>query len=57
MTNDICECESDSFSKNNLFCYLCDDRYQGNPGCNNTEGCEYKLNVDQLNCNKCKNED
>ena len=53
--NGICECEFDSFSKNELFCYLCDDRYQGNPGCNNTEGCEYRLNVDQLNCNKCKN--
>ena len=51
--NNICECDSDSFSKNNLFCYLCDDNNQGNPGCNVSKGCEYRNN-DQLNCKECK---
>ena len=50
----ICKCDSDSFGVRDLFCYKCDDEIKGNPGCISSEGCEYKIINDQLNCNKCK---
>jgi len=50
----ICECNSDSFGVRDLFCYKCDDENKGNPGCVSSEGCEYKIINNQLNCNKCK---
>ena len=49
-----CSCEADSFSKNSLFCYKCDDALQGNQGCVLSEGCEYFIVDDHLNCRKCK---
>ena len=54
-SNQICECDHDSFGINNLFCYKCDDPIKGNPGCESEEGCEYRIANNQLNCNKCKN--
>ena len=53
-SNEICECNSDSFGIRDLFCYKCDDENKGNPGCVSSEGCEYRIINDQLNCNKCK---
>jgi len=50
----ICECNSDSFGVRNLLCYKCDDEIKGNPGCVSSEGCEYRIINNQLNCNKCK---
>ena len=52
---DICDinCESDSFMKN-FWCFKCDDKYFGNPGCVGEKGCEYISSNDQLNCNECK---
>ena len=53
-SNQICECNSDSFGIRNLFCYKCDDEVKGNPGCIANDGCEYRIQNDQLNCNRCK---
>ena len=54
--HDICdeECEEDSFNKRN-WCYKCDDKLIGNPGCIKESGCTYNSANDQLNCNECKN--
>ena len=52
----ICECNEDSFGSRNIACYKCDDEIKGNPGCIASEGCEYRIINDQLNCNKCKND-
>jgi hypothetical protein len=46
-------CGSDGFKKN-FWCYKCDDKYHGNPGCVGEKGCEYISANDQLNCNECK---
>ena len=50
----FCECDHDSFGKRNLFCYKCDDENYGSLGCEANEGCEYRTENWQLNCNKCK---
>ena len=50
----ICQCDSDSFGKYDEWCYKCDDKYYGNPGCNISEGCQYYYPNDQLDCNQCK---
>ena len=50
----FCECDSDSFGRDNFFCYKCDDEIRGNLGCVANEGCEYNALNWQLNCNKCK---
>ena len=55
-TQQICECNYDSFGIRNIACYKCDDEIKGNPGCIASEGCEYIVTNDQLNCNKCKND-
>ena len=49
-----CSCNSDSFAKDSLWCYKCDDYKQGNPGCDESYGCKYYLANDELDCNKCK---
>ena len=49
----ICECSSDSFGKFSEWCYKCNDRFNGNPGCNAEKGCKYYSSNDQLNCNEC----
>ena len=54
--NNICNCNTDSFGIRNLSCYKCDDLERGNPGCLASEGCEYRIINDQLNCNKCKSD-
>ena len=36
-----CSCNSDSFSKNSKVCYKCDDKHEGNPGCDISVGCDY----------------
>ena len=54
-SNNICECDHDSFGINNIFCYKCDDPIKGNPGCDSNEGCEYIFEDNQLKCNNCKN--
>ena len=54
LINNICSCNHDSFSKDSKWCYKCNDPKHGNPGCEESEGCEYILDNDQLNCNKCK---
>ena len=53
--NTVCQCDSDSFGFKNLACYKCDDEEnKGNIGCEAIEGCEYRPQNEQLNCNKCK---
>ena len=49
----ICECNKDSFNKSQEFCSKCNDKWQGNPGCDLSEGCTYKKPNDELRCNKC----
>ena len=51
----ICDenCGTDGFRKNN-WCYKCEDKYFGNPGCVGERGCNYISANDQLNCNECK---
>ena len=51
--SNICECNSDSFSRNGN-CYKCNDSNYGNIGCEPSKGCTY-LNY-QLTCNQCKND-
>ena len=53
--NNICECNYNSFGKNGLNCYKCDDSIYGNIGCEPSKGCEFFPLINQLNCNKCKN--
>jgi hypothetical protein len=52
----ICQCNNDSFSIDENFCYKCDDEIHGNPGCNATYGCQYNELNEVLSCNKCKND-
>ena len=42
----ICDCNYDSFGVRNKTCYKCDDEIKGNPGCIDSEGCEYKISND-----------
>ena len=49
----ICECNTDSFNKDQKFCYKCYDERQGNPGCDISEGCTYNKPNDELRCKKC----
>ena len=49
----ICECNKDSFSKDQNYCYKCNDEKQGNKGCVLSEGCTYYKPNDELRCNKC----
>ena len=51
----ICDenCEADAFKKN-FWCYKCEDKDFGNPGCVGEKGCEYISDNDQLNCKECK---
>ena len=54
-SDNICECDPDSFSKYYAeWCYKCDDKSYGNPGCDAEKGCNYYTSNDQLNCNECK---
>ena len=52
---EVCDliCQSDSFKKN-YWCYKCDDKYVGNPGCIKEKGCKYYSDNDELDCNECK---
>ena len=52
--NNICSCNSDSFSKDTKWCFKCNDLYKGNSGCDETKGCDYFSANDQLNCKECK---
>ena len=52
--NNICSCNSDSFSKDIKRCYKCNDIYKGNSGCDEPKGCDYFSANDQLNCKNCK---
>ena len=49
-----CECNFGTFGYNNSFCYECDDKIHGNPGCVSSKGCNYILANDELDCNECK---
>lgn len=51
----VCDiiCQSDSFKKN-YWCYKCDDKYVGNPGCIKEKGCVYYSANDELDCKQCK---
>ena len=54
-SSNICECDSDSFGKYSEYCYKCDDKILGIPGCKAEKGCSnYYYSNDQLNCNECK---
>ena len=53
-SNIKCQCNSDSFSKDTIWCYKCNDFLHGNLGCEESFGCSYYEANDQLNCNKCK---
>ena len=44
-----CLCNSDSFSKDTKWCYKCNDFLEGNPGCDESFGCNYYEANDQLN--------
>ena len=50
----ICECNFGFFGYKNLYCYECDDKIHGNPGCVASKGCSYFLANDELDCNECK---
>ena len=50
-----CSCDKMSFSKDSKFCYKCNDFIKGNPGCDESEGCEYFPEIDEVKCKKCKN--
>ena len=54
--NGVCQCNSDSFSIDENFCYKCDDVIHGNPGCDASEGCEYYDKNNLLSCKKCKSD-
>ena len=54
LKDNICSCNSDSFSKDKKMCYKCNDFNQGNPGCDISKGCEYFSANDRLDCKKCK---
>ena len=47
------KCEADGFKKG-FWCYKCEDKDFGNPGCVGEKGCTYLSANDQLNCNECK---
>ena len=47
-----CKCNSNSFGKYNKWCYKCNDKEEGNPGCLASKGCIY-ING-KLSCNECK---
>ena len=47
------KCEDDGFKKN-YWCYKCDDKYVGNPGCDASKGCSYESQNDKLICNECR---
>ena len=55
--HNICDnkCEDFSFEKFK-WCYFCDDRYYGNPGCLKESGCIYNSDNDELYCTECKKE-
>ena len=50
----LCQCNNDSFSKDEDFCYKCDNEIHGMPGCDATQGCQYNDVNGLLSCNKCK---
>ena len=50
----IYECDNDSFSPNDAFCYKCDDKFYGNLGCDASKGCIYINANDELDCLGCK---
>ena len=51
---EVCEtCLDDSFRKND-WCYKCDDKNVGNPGCVREIGCDYYSAHDRLDCRECK---
>ena len=52
----VCQCNNDSFSKDEHFCYKCDDEENGNSGCDATQGCQYNSEKKLLSCNKCKSD-
>ena len=55
LIENICSCNSYSFSKDTKLCYKCNDSELGNPGCDESEGCEYlPSNVNSFKCKKCK---
>ena len=53
-SSNICNCDFDSFGKYNEWCYKCDDKKEGNPGCLASKGCNYTHSNDELDCNECK---
>ena len=53
-SSNICNCDFDSFGKYNKWCYKCDDKKEGNPGCLASKGCNYTHSNDELDCNECK---
>ena len=50
----LCNCNPDSFGKNNELCYKCDDKDVGIAGCLASKGCKYVHSNNQLDCNQCK---
>ena len=55
--DNICECQKDSFGPNDEFCYKCDDKYNGNQGCQilqDSDSCIYINSNYELDCYKCK---
>ena len=54
LSGNKCSCNSDSFSKDSIWCYKCNDYKQGNPGCDESYGCKYYPANDELDCKKCK---
>ena len=54
--NGKCECDKDSFSKDNNYCYKCDDIKEGKYKCLAEKGCTYisPYSDEQLECNECK---
>ena len=54
LKNNNCSCNPDSFSMDETWCFKCNDDKKGNPGCDETQGCDYYPDNGQLNCKKCR---
>ena len=54
LKDNICSCNSDSFSKDNITsCFKCNDAKEGNPACDESEGCKYSSSNEKITCKKC----
>ena len=53
-SENICSCNSDSFSVDTNLCYKCNDIKYGIPGCDISKGCYFDSSTYQITCRACK---